>query len=273
VAAPLLWCAFDLVTTGAPFHSLTTTQDLAGTLQRERGLESAITDTPLNLKVILGAEVAWLGIAMGVVALVLAEERALVALATLGTGLVGFLVLGIANLPLLTRYLLVPSAVLALFCAAAVGAFEWLPPGRLRLAGWAMAGIAAAVLATGFGAVREGVDFNTQRVAGDRQMRDALLSVADVAASRGLSRCAPIQTATHRAIPILAYKLGRRPSGIHVVLPARARAGLVFAAAPEAIVGDVDLLPGVTIHSQDLVPPKTFQRLAGNRWWTLAARC
>jgi hypothetical protein len=47
----------------------------------------------------------------------------------------------------------------------------------------------------------------------------------------------------------------------------------VFAAAPEAIVGDVDLQPGVTIHSQDLVPPRAFQRLTGNRWWTLAARC
>ncbi len=129
------------------------------------------------------------------------------------------------------------------------------------------------MLATGFSAARDGADFNTQRVASDRQMRDALLRVADVAGSRGLSRCAPIQTATHRAIPILAYKLGRRPSDIHVVLPAHAHAGLVFAAAPEAIVGDVSLLPGVTIHSQDLVPPENFQRLAGNRWWTLAARC
>jgi hypothetical protein len=110
-------------------------------------------------------------------------------------------------------------------------------------------------------------------VASDAQMRDALLRVADVASARGLSQCAPIQTATHRAIPILAYRLERRPSDIHVVLPAHARSGLVFAAAPEAIVGDVDLQAGVTIHSQDLVPPRSFQRLTGNRWWTLAARC
>src|SRR3954465_7576716 len=82
LAAPVVWCAFDLVTTGAAFHSLPTTQDLAGPLQRERGLHAAFADTPLNLQTILGAEVAWVGVAVAIAALLLALDRALAPLAT-----------------------------------------------------------------------------------------------------------------------------------------------------------------------------------------------
>ncbi|MEA2422103.1 MAG: hypothetical protein QOF55_1202, partial [Thermoleophilaceae bacterium] len=107
LAAPLIWCAFDLVTTGAPLNSLTTTQDLAGTLQRERGVLSAFSDTPVNLQAILGSEIAWAGLAVCAVALLLAQQRALVPFGALVTGLLGFIALGVANLPLLTRYLIV----------------------------------------------------------------------------------------------------------------------------------------------------------------------
>jgi hypothetical protein len=273
LAAPLIWCVVDLVTTGAPFHSLTTTQDLAGTLQRERGVASAFADTPVNLQAILGSEIAWAGLAAAAVALMVVPERVTVPVATLATGLLGFIALGVADLPLLTRYLLVPSSMLALFCAAGVGAFQWLGPGRRRLAGWAVAVGAAAALLGNASATRGGIDFNRERVADDRSMRAALVDLTDVARSRGLAGCAPVQAATHRAIPLLAYGLGRRPSQIHVVLPVHARSGLLFAAPPATLVGDVGLLPGVTIRSQELVPPRSFQRIASNRWWTLAARC
>lgn len=276
LAAPLIWCVFDLVTTGAPFHSLTTTQDLAGMLQRERGVASAFGDIPVNLQAILGSEVTWAGLAAAAAALVAAQERATLPLAALATGLLGFIALGVADLPLLTRYLLVPSAMIALFCAAGLGAFEWLGRGRglaPRLAGWAIAAGAAAALAGGAAAARSGIDFNLQRVANDRATSAALLRLADVARARGLAGCTPVAAATHRAIPLLAYSLGKRPSEIHVVLPVHALSGLLFAAPPETLVGDVGLLPGVTIRSQELVPPRSFRRLASNRWWTLAARC
>ena len=274
LAAPVVWCAFDLATTGAPFHSLTTTQELAGTLQRQRGLDDAFADTPVNLRVILGTEVAWTGVAVAVAALLAALDRALVPLATLAVGLLGFIALGLADLPLLTRYLLVPSAMLALFCAAGVGAFEWLRPGRLRLAiGCVVAVAVGAALVGGAGAAREEIDFNREQVARNKLMRDALLQLADVARERGLAGCAPIGTATHRAIPLLAYALDRRPSDIHVVLPAKQRSGLLFAAPAATLIGDVGLLPGVTIRSQELVTPSSFTRLGATRWWTLAARC
>jgi hypothetical protein len=274
LSAPIGWLLFDLVTAGDALYSLTRTQDLAGTLQRERGLSSAVRDIPVNLQSILGAEVAWCGIAAGAVALVLVQNRARLPTVLLALGLLGFLALGVADLPLLTRYLLVPAAMLALLCAAGLGAFEWSPPGRRRLLGLAIGAAVAAALATTVSGTRAGLALDRERVADGRAMNRALIRLADVAQARGLERgCAPVQAATHRAIPALAYRLGVRPSRVRVVVPSRARRGVVFSALPAALIGDVGLYPGVTIRAQELVPPRGFRRLAANHWWSLAGRC
>lgn len=274
LSAPVAWLLFDFVTAGDALYSLTRTQDLAGTLQRERGLSSAVRDVPVNLQSILGVEVVWLGVAAGAAILLFVQNRARLPLVLLGLGLLGFLALGVADLPLLTRYLLVPAAMLALLCAAGLGAFEWLPPGRRRLIGCA-AGIAViAVLATGVSGTRSGIQLDRDQVARSGEVNRALIRLADVAKARGLAHgCAPVQAATHRAIPALAYRLGLRPSEIREVKPVRARHGVVFSALPAALIGDVGLYPGVTIRAQELVPPRSFTRVAANHWWNLAARC
>lgn len=275
LSAPVLWLLFDAVTTGHPFSSLTKTQDLAGTLQRERGLHSAVSTLPVNLQTIVGSEVAWAGLAAGAVALFLFQDRARLPIVVLALGLLGFVALGVANLPLLTRYLLVPSAMLGLLAGAAFGAFEWLRlPGRWRLAGWLAGAGAALALAGGAAAARDGIDLNRERVDAGRAEAHALARVADAAGERGLvRRCAPVQAMTHRAIPELAYRLDMRPSEVRVTLPADARRGLVFTGPAQTLIGDVGLLPGVTIRSQQLVPPRAFRRVATTPWWTLAARC
>jgi hypothetical protein len=233
-----------------------------------------VRDVPVNLQSILGVEVVWLGVAAGAAILLFVQNRARLPLVLLGLGLLGFLALGVADLPLLTRYLLVPAAMLALLCAAGLGAFEWLPPGRRRLIGSA-AGIAViAVLATGVSGTRSGIQLDRDQVARSGEVNRALIRLADVAKARGLAHgCAPVQAATHRAIPALAYRLGLRPSEIREVKPVRARHGVVFSALPAALIGDVGLYPGVTIRAQELVPPRSFTRVAANHWWNLAARC
>jgi hypothetical protein len=165
--------------------------------------------------------------------------------------------------------------MLALLCGAAFGAFEWLRlPGRWRAVAWLAAVGVAVALAGGAAAARDGIRLNRDRVDADRAEAHALARVADVAESRGLvGRCAPVQAMTHRAIPELAYRFDVRPSEVHVTLPADAHRGLVFTGPPTTLIGDVGLLPGVTIRSQQLVPPRAFRRVAATPWWTLAARC
>jgi hypothetical protein len=274
LSGPVIWLAFDAVTTGHPLQSLTMTQDLAGTLGRERGLSSAISDIPVNLQAIVGSQVAWVGIAGGAVMLFLAQDRARLPLAVLALGLLGFITLGVADLPLLTRYLLIPSAMLALLCGAALGAFEWLPAGRPRLAGVAVGAATVIALATSVSVARDGIQLNRDRVASDRAIEHGLSRVADAARSDGLMHgCTPVQAMTHRAIPLLAYRLHVRPSQVHVVLPSDARRGIVFSGPPTTLISDVGLSPGVTVRSKQLEPPRTFTRVGSNPEWTVSARC
>ncbi len=263
-AGPILWLLSDLITTGDPFFSLTTTQDLAAKFERDRGLGSALGNTPVNLEAILGSELVWVSLAVCVVALVLAQRRARLPVAILALGLAGFLVLGVVNLPLLTRYLLVPATMLALFCAAGLAGFEWL-----RAPGWVLSAGVAVALATGVGAARDDIHSRRANIERDAANDSALLS----AANRADARCRPVQAAAYRAVPVLAYRLGLSPSDVHVVRPARARGGLVFTGPAATLIGDVGLYPGVTVRSQELVPPRGFTRIAGGGPWTLFARC
>lgn len=275
VAAPLIWMAFDQVTTGAPLHSLTGTQDLAARLRRDRGIAAAIRNLPPGMRGIVGGPVTWSGLAVGAVALWAAQRRARVPLALLTLGLLGFVALGVAGLPLLDRYLLVPSTVLALFCAGGIGAFRWLRDAGAMPAASVALSVAVAV-AVGLGAsndraaLRDSVDASRSR----RAVYRGVVDLASVARMRGLAaRCAPIQAAVYRPVPALAYEFGVRPSRIAVVRPFRARRGLLFAASIDSVVNDVGLYQGVAIPSSELVVPRGFARVASNGWGTLAARC
>ena len=64
----------------------------------------------------------WLGLAGCALAITRLYDRTVMTAAVAGLGLFAFLVLGATGLPLLSRYLLLPAALLALWCAvAAVG--------------------------------------------------------------------------------------------------------------------------------------------------------
>ncbi|MDQ3936612.1 MAG: hypothetical protein M3340_18480, partial [Actinomycetota bacterium] len=148
-AAPLLWAASDLAVTGDPLFSLHTTRDLAETLNRPRDFRAAVETAPQYLESVLGTGVALVGLAGCVVAAVVLYERALLPLAILGLGLLAFMALGVAGLPILTRYLLVPGVVLALLCAVVLAGWTAVPrgsPWRRRLAVLAVAGAAGVAL-------------------------------------------------------------------------------------------------------------------------------
>jgi hypothetical protein len=145
-AAPLLWVLGDLVATGNPLHSLRGTQELAEALGRPRGLDTAFSTAPDYLRATLGVPVIWLGLAGTAVGLAWQRRRTALPLVLLVLGLLGFLLLGVADLSLIIRYLLVPASMLALF--AAMLSFGWtavpaLEPSRTR---WLALGVAGMVV-------------------------------------------------------------------------------------------------------------------------------
>ena len=144
----MLWALSDLLITGNPLHSLTGTRDTAADLGRVTGLQHVPTTLPRRLGEIL-REPVLLGAAIGGVLSLwrLRERRGVLLGAAAGVlAIVAFCVLATAGLSILTRYLLLPATLLAIFAAA--GVFGWLElpredPWRARwIAGAALTAVA-----------------------------------------------------------------------------------------------------------------------------------
>ena len=117
LAAPVLWCATDLLITGDPLFSLTGTRALAEELNRPRTAPLAPLLVPRLITAVIGLPV----MLAGAFALVALSEhptpRFKAVLAVLGLALATFVVIGAAGLPLLARYLLPAAALLAILGA------------------------------------------------------------------------------------------------------------------------------------------------------------
>ena len=141
LSAPFIWAISDLIVTGSALHSLTSTRDTSETLHRPRG----ILKVPEILPRRLGEIVRWVPLAGGligfVLALVYARRRAMVPAALAVLGGLGFVLIGVAGLSLLGRYLFMPAAMVAIFFG--VACFGWLTePGETKhRRNWMIGGI------------------------------------------------------------------------------------------------------------------------------------
>ena len=216
LAAPLLWALQDLAVTGDLFYSLHATRGLADELARPRGLDSAIRLAPGSLRSMLTEPVVWLGLAGAAVALVRFYARTVLPAAVAGIGLLTFVLLGSAGLPVLTRYLLLPAAMLVLWCAVLVAGFT-IPEARERA--WPVVG-ALTLLALVVTAPSQLDSLRAARavaaargpVSGELQR---LLSTTEVRAA--LARCGGrISVPDPRPKPLAAFVLRRASSSIAV---------------------------------------------------------
>ena len=128
--APLAWAAVDFAVTGDPLFSLHYTSSSAEDLGRQRTLGEIPSALPsffasiVKLPVLLGA-LAGLGFA-----LLAAPRRAVMPLVLLLSGIGTFVLIGIAGLSVIERYLIVAALALLVFAAVALGGFTMLRPGR-----------------------------------------------------------------------------------------------------------------------------------------------
>jgi hypothetical protein len=136
VAAPVLWFLSDWAIAGDPLHSLTGTRSTAESLGRVTGLQHVPTATPRRLGEILREPVLFGAAVGGVLSLWKLRTRAVLTGAAAGVlAIVAFAVLATAGLSILTRYLLFPATLLAIFAAAGICAWTELPrtdPWRTR---------------------------------------------------------------------------------------------------------------------------------------------
>jgi hypothetical protein len=268
--APVAWLLFDLVCSGDPLHSLHGTRELADGLGRPQSLGTALRVAPDYLTVVLGDHVALLGGAAAVAALWLVPRRAALPLATVAAGVAGFLVLGVAGLPLLYRYTLLPAAALALLAAWAPTVVLATPDdGPKRAAAGVGAAVAVIALALSVSATLDGLQRQSRIAAAlGREQRD-LTALARAGADA--CRSAEPLVAQQRPVPQLAFLLDRPAATIRVGGTAPAR-GLVFTPNPGSLAIGDRLAPGDR-PAPDPAATTAARPLATRGAWTVLSSC
>ena len=206
VLAPVTWMLVDLALTGNPLFSLQGTQELAAALGRPRGLEVAVTTLGDRLESVVGPTTLALGLVGWAVALLAFFERALLPSLVVLLGIGGWFVLGIADLPLLTRYMVLPGTVLILFVAVLVFGWARLERGALRTA-WMVASLVpiAVIVASLPGDLDQLRDEHRTSAASHAAERDLERLVTSPAGRRVLGACRPVWVHDFRVRPFVWY--------------------------------------------------------------------
>ena len=273
-APPVLWALSDLAVTGDPLHSLTFTRDTADTLGRPQGIENVPEIMPRRLGEILRWVPLVGGTAGFVLALRYARERALVPAALAMLGGVSFVLIGLAGLSLLGRYLFLPAAMIAIFFGFA--ALGWIdaPAGAARR--WWAAG--AAVLLVAFvGSTISHQSDRLERLRDGIQLRGGIQDdlrdlTRDGVAEPLLERCSPVYVPNHRPVPILAWYLDRRPADFISAQLEPPRRGLYVAPATDEVEEKFVLDPRDPKRFEVPRRPAGFRPVADNASWVLYER-
>jgi hypothetical protein len=271
-AGPALWLTADLLVTGDPLFSLHGTQDFAARLERPVGFGTAVDTAPKYIEALLGAPIAIGGLVGALAATRLMPRRAAIPTALVALGTASYLLLGLADLPLLSRYLLAPTVMIAFFAAAALTGWSVGEPRRVRLA-WAAG---AAVLAV---FVLAEAPQDADRLEDIRSFTDTRLELEDElhdlvfadAARPFLRDCEPqIYIPSALPVPLVTFWLDR-PTGTVEPLqePVPPDDAVVIAPAADAARGYIlDPREGSV---RGFTPPRGFRRVEANASFALYA--
>ncbi len=273
-AAPLIWGGFDLVVTGDPLYSLHGTQQLAERLARPRGFGTSLTSTSTYLAYVVRQPWLVAGIFGLVVSARIFASESILPLAILVCGLGSFVALGVADLPLLTRYLLLPAVTLCYF--AAVAGFGWVVHRDLgwRRRAWLAAAGALAVAGL-IGAPRQLERIGNVTAAAQTriELQSQLADLATGAAAEPvLASCAPIYAPSSLAVPLVIYLTGRPASVVRSLGTGVPRGGALITATDPTVDRQFVLDPREPRYPVISTPPG-FRRVAVNAAFVLSERC
>ncbi|MDP9294161.1 MAG: hypothetical protein M3O90_07050 [Actinomycetota bacterium] len=197
---PLLWAATDLAVTGDALFSLHYTSSSAEELGRQRTLGEIPSALPSFFGSLVKVPVLAGSLAGIVVAALVTPRRMAMPLVLLVSGIGTFVLVGIAGLSVIERYLIVAALALLVFAAVALGGFTMLRPGRARTAWMAAAGLLVA-----YGIVFTVTHLNVNRFQNELRFRgDAHVALSRVLhepkVQAGL-RCGPLTVPNHKLVP------------------------------------------------------------------------
>jgi hypothetical protein len=269
LAAPALWGLYDLVVAGDPLHSLTGTRHGAEVLERTTGLTAVPTTVPRRLGEILREPGLFGAAAGGLLVLAFMRRSARLPIAAGFASIAAFCVLAAAGLPILGRYLLLPAALLAVFCGA--GAFGWtrLPrehPWRRR---WIAVG---AMILASFAVFAPAQASRLGDLSRSMRLQQQILADLHAITQSPAFDCRPVAVPNHRPVPHIALWAKIPPREIVSAQLQRPTHGLYVDPANKRVEDNFTLDPHDPHRLTAAVPPG-FARVAANRSWVLYARC
>ncbi|MGH2906410.1 MAG: ArnT family glycosyltransferase [Solirubrobacterales bacterium] len=213
LAAPVLWAISDWAISGDLLHSFHGTKDLAAQLDRPRSTISAPYWTAKFFGFTL-REPLIVGVPIGCLFMILKARRQawiLLGVAAVMTGV--FILSTIGGLPLIARYVLTPTVLLAIVYAA--GVFGWLDlgPSDPQRAMWKWIGIGSLMLSVIYipWHVRE-VNLMQEKIHNYQSIQANLRTFADSPQFQRFYRvCGRVSTTDHRPVPAFRYELGGPP--------------------------------------------------------------
>jgi uncharacterized membrane protein len=273
---PVVWVVVDFAATGHPLFSLQHTSGLAEELGRTKGLAEVPSSMKLFFYNLAKAPVLYAAIGGFLLALWMAPRRVLMpaVLWLIGTGT--FVLVGVAGLSVIDRYLLVPTIMVMVFAAVALAGWTMLREDLVLRRVWAV----AAGLIVLYGVVFTATRVNFRTFDAELQLRGqshrSLVALLDRPDVRAALRCGPVSTPNHKLVPDTRWILG---ASAGKVLPradkpgaARTHRGLALyvvdrgALLRQALVATTD-------DPFDNLPLPGFRRLAFTDYYSAYVRC
>lgn len=197
---PVIWVGVDEAVTGQPLFSLHHTSGLAEELGRQDSLSHLPNATIHFLENLDKTPVAYAGAVGALLALYFVPRRAAMPLVLLLIGMGTFVLVGLAGLSVIDRYLLVPSLMVMIFAALVLVGWTMVEPGRLRT-GW----IAGAGVLVAYGVLFTVTHVNVTSLQNQLLYRGeahaALKRIAALPAVKAGERCGPVSLPNHKLVP------------------------------------------------------------------------
>ncbi|MGH2865298.1 MAG: hypothetical protein ACRDJX_08630 [Solirubrobacteraceae bacterium] len=270
VAAPLVWVLSDLLVTGDPLWSLTSTRHTAETLDRETGIAKVPEYIPRRIGEILRPAVLVAAAFGGVLSLLWLRRRALLGAGAGVFAVVVFAAFASLGLPINTRYAFLAAAILCIFAGAGVFGWTCLERKDPRRRWWSAGGALVLVLLLAFARSNyHEAHRDLNKLSRQHRIEGDLLALVDDHAIN--LRCGPVGVPNHAPVPLLALYLETSPrniispeaghiaSGVYVD-PASIEVETAYVLDPHDPVEPVSVPPG-------------FAESATNRSWLIFTRC
>jgi len=273
---PVAWAAVDYIATGNPLFSLQHTSGLAEELGRTKGLSEVPSAMQRFFFNLAKAPVVWASILGFALALLMAPRRVVMPALLWLIGSATFVMVGVGGFSVIDRYLLVPTLMMMIFAAVALGGWTMLREGALLRRLWALGALGIVIYGAVFTVthVKFSTFDNELRLRGDSHR--SLVALLDDPAVRAGRRCGPVSVPTHKLIPDVRWILGASEDEV-VARSDDEAAGRIRRGVAIYVTERLALLRQALVEKTDdpldNVPMDGFEHIAVTDHYAAYARC